>query len=148
MPVHHAANGIARNARGVAFDRTASSVDGRRFTPVQKTGERAQPNVPRANGAFGAVQSVAEHCGFAPSLAQTVEYFSTGKDLYPRLLADLNGANKFILLEYYIVERGEFWNSVLAILQKKARVSAAQTQPKGSPKNRRNRRNDRLYGRH
>ncbi len=72
-------------------------------------------------GAFGAVQSVAEHCGFAPSLAQTVEYFSTGKDLYPRLLADLNGANKFILLEYYIVERGEFWNSVLAILQKKAR---------------------------
>ncbi len=48
------------------------------------------------------------------------EYFSLGEAMFPRVLADLEQAEKFIYLEYFIVEEGIFWNSILDILKKKA----------------------------
>lgn len=48
------------------------------------------------------------------------EYFSLGEAMFPRVLADLKQAEKFIYLEYFIVEEGIFWNSILDILKKKA----------------------------
>lgn len=48
------------------------------------------------------------------------EYFPLGDDMYPPMLEDLRRAEKFIFMEYFIVEAGEFWNSVLEILKEKA----------------------------
>ncbi|MDO4317462.1 MAG: cardiolipin synthase [Lachnospiraceae bacterium] len=50
--------------------------------------------------------------------AQT--YFPLGEAMLPRLLEDLKGARKFIYMEYFIIEEGVFWNSVLAVLKEKA----------------------------
>ncbi len=47
-------------------------------------------------------------------------YFPLGEDMYPRLLDDLGRAEKFIYMEYFIIEEGKFWNSVLDILKIKA----------------------------
>ena len=47
------------------------------------------------------------------------EYFSLGEDMYKRLLQDLNTAKKFIYMEYFIIEEGKFWNSILDILKRK-----------------------------
>ena len=47
-------------------------------------------------------------------------YFSCGEEMYPQLLADLDKAEKFIFLEYFIVEEGYMWGSVLEILKEKA----------------------------
>lgn len=50
--------------------------------------------------------------------AQT--WFPLGEDMHARMLEDLRGAEKFIFLEYFIVEEGLFWNSILDVLKEKA----------------------------
>ena len=40
--------------------------------------------------------------------------------MHKRLLEDLNAAEKFIYMEYFIIEEGKFWNSILDILKRKA----------------------------
>ncbi len=47
-------------------------------------------------------------------------YFSLGEELHRALLDDLAKAEQFILMEYFIIEEGEFWSSILAILKEKA----------------------------
>ena len=47
-------------------------------------------------------------------------YFPLGEDMHPQLLADLEKAEKFIYMEYFIIEEGKFWNSILEILKAKA----------------------------
>ena len=48
------------------------------------------------------------------------EYFESGERMYLKLLDDLKNAKKFILMEYFIIEEGQFWNSILNILKEKA----------------------------
>ena len=50
----------------------------------------------------------------------TVKYFSQGEDKFEELKFQLQKAKKFIFLEYFIIEEGIFWNSILDILKKKA----------------------------
>lgn len=47
-------------------------------------------------------------------------YFPLGEAMYPQLLADLRRAEKFIYMEYFIIEEGRFWDSILDILKEKA----------------------------
>lgn len=47
-------------------------------------------------------------------------YFPLGENMHESLLNDLDKAEKFIFMEYFIVEEGIFWNSILNILKKKA----------------------------
>ena len=49
-----------------------------------------------------------------------LEYFPLGEDKHKRLLEDLRTAEKFIFMEYFIIEEGKFWNSILEILKEKA----------------------------
>ena len=50
--------------------------------------------------------------------AQT--YFPLGEDMHAQLLDDLRTAEQFIFLDYFIIEEGVFWNSILEILKEKA----------------------------
>lgn len=50
-----------------------------------------------------------------------VKYFSTGESMFESMMVDLKTAQKFIYLEYFIVEEGKMWNSILDILIKKAK---------------------------
>lgn len=50
-----------------------------------------------------------------------VEYFSLGEDMHESILEELKKAEKFIFLEYFIIEEGLFWNSILEILIEKAK---------------------------
>lgn len=47
-------------------------------------------------------------------------YYSMGEKLFAAMLEDLKKAEKFIFLEYFIIEEGIFWNSILEILKEKA----------------------------
>lgn len=47
-------------------------------------------------------------------------YFKLGEELHKNLLDDLKNAEKFIFMEYFIIEEGKFWNSILDILKEKA----------------------------
>lgn len=47
-------------------------------------------------------------------------YFTSGEEMWQSLLKDLENAQSFIYLEYFIIDDGEFWNSILKILTEKA----------------------------
>ena len=47
-------------------------------------------------------------------------YFSCGEEMYPPLLADLDKAEKFIFLEFFILRSGKMWDGVEQILRRKA----------------------------
>lgn len=48
--------------------------------------------------------------------ATDVEYFPSGEEMLARMLVDLKSAERFIYMEYFIIEEGVFWNSILDIL--------------------------------
>lgn len=48
------------------------------------------------------------------------KYYSLGEDMYRDMLTDLKNAHKFIFMEYFIIEEGKFWDSILEILKEKA----------------------------
>lgn len=48
-------------------------------------------------------------------------YFPLGEDMFKSMLSDLENAEKFIFMEYFIIEEGKFWSSILEILKKKAK---------------------------
>ena len=48
-------------------------------------------------------------------------YFPIGEEMWQSMLTDLKNAKKFIYMEYFIIEEGVFWNSILEILKEKAK---------------------------
>ena len=48
------------------------------------------------------------------------EYFPIGEACYERMLLELKKAKRYIFLEYFIIEEGKMWNSILDILREKA----------------------------
>lgn len=49
------------------------------------------------------------------------EYFASGEEFWQDLLTELDKAEKFIFMEYFIVERGKMFDAVLEILQRKVK---------------------------
>ncbi|MBS5880774.1 MAG: PLDc N-terminal domain-containing protein, partial [Clostridium sp.] len=47
-------------------------------------------------------------------------YYPSGEGFYDALLADLQQAERYIFLEFFIIEEGVMWNSILEVLRKKA----------------------------
>ena len=50
-----------------------------------------------------------------------VKYLSSGEEAFELMKEKLEGAKKFIFLEYFIIEPGVFWDSILDILERKAK---------------------------
>lgn len=51
----------------------------------------------------------------------SVQYFGTGEEMFPQLKKELEQAEKFIFMEYFIVDHGLMWESILEILERKAK---------------------------
>lgn len=49
-----------------------------------------------------------------------VSYYPYGKEAYESMIKEMNNAKKFIFLEYFIIEDGNYWNEIISILKKKA----------------------------
>ena len=62
-----------------------------------------------------------ETYGPYPAWKQTkTRYFACGEAMYPKLLDDLEHAEKFIFLEFFIVKTGTMWDGIEKILKRKA----------------------------
>ena len=68
----------------------------------------------------GAFHYIAKKAGFPVCRNSTYNYYPFGQDGYPVMLEELKKAEKFIFLEYFIIEEGEMWNGIHAILKQKA----------------------------
>ena len=59
--------------------------------------------------------------GYPLMCAEDVRYYPLGDAMYPDMLTDLRAAKKTIYLEYFIIEPGEMWQSIVDILAQKVR---------------------------
>lgn len=50
----------------------------------------------------------------------TAEYFQVGDDMFPVLVRELNEAKHYIYIEYFIINDGVMWQTILDILERKA----------------------------
>ncbi|MBQ7363158.1 MAG: cardiolipin synthase [Clostridia bacterium] len=48
------------------------------------------------------------------------KYFPFGREMWESLLADLSGAERYIFLEYFIIEDGVMWEAIFSVLKEKA----------------------------
>lgn len=51
----------------------------------------------------------------------SVQYFSSGEEMYPVLIEQLKKARHFIFMEYFIIHEGIFWNDILEVLKEKVK---------------------------
>lgn len=49
-----------------------------------------------------------------------IKYFPLGEQMFVAMVEDLKKAEKFIFMEYFIIEGGLFWDTILEILKEKA----------------------------
>lgn len=64
---------------------------------------------------------LAHHMGFPTYRNTEVTYFPLGEDKFDALVPELKKARKYIFMEYFIVEKGYMWDTILKILVQKAR---------------------------
>lgn len=62
---------------------------------------------------------IVKECGTNLTKNTEVTYFKSGEDAWPHMLHELLKAKHYIFLEYFIIERGLFWNSIVDILAQK-----------------------------
>ena len=100
----------------------------RRFAQVT---EETRESIPQDAGVLArAAQEAPELLGLANYVGRTgcypafdrsrVRYFPLGDELFPALLEELERAETFIFLEFFVVDEGVFWGRVLEILARKA----------------------------
>lgn len=62
------------------------------------------------------------NCGGFPIYTNTsVKYFPCGEDKFEEMKIQLESAKEFIFMEYFIIENGVMWDTILEILERKAR---------------------------
>ncbi len=63
---------------------------------------------------------VAQKTGFAPRVGRGAQYYPLGDAMFPEMLAELEKAERFVFVEYFIIENGLMWDSMVDILARKA----------------------------
>ena len=59
--------------------------------------------------------------GYAPAKNTSVRYFAFGDDFFNDLINEIEKAEKFIFIEYFILAPGKVWDTILEILRRKSR---------------------------
>ncbi|MBR5586815.1 MAG: cardiolipin synthase [Clostridia bacterium] len=79
--------------------------------------EEARARITSASSALSYMQNFA---GFPVYNADTTLYLSPGEQMLEKLCAELEKAEKYIFLEYFIIQEGKMWDTILEILRRKA----------------------------
>lgn len=67
-------------------------------------------------------QYIRDYAGFPVYQKTTTRYYHVGEELYRAMKEELQKAEHFIFLEYFIIDDGEMWQGILDILEEKARL--------------------------
>ncbi len=83
--------------------------------------EQAAASLSAEDGGAAALARYIRRSGCYPVFQNTaVTYFPLGEAKWAEMLRQLEGAERFIFLEYFIIDEGLMWGKVLEILAKKA----------------------------
>lgn len=61
-----------------------------------------------------------DHGPYPPWQHTAVRYFPSGEAMFPQMLADMERAERFIFVEYFIISKGSMWNEMFDVLKRKA----------------------------
>ncbi len=64
---------------------------------------------------------ISRFCNYPIYKNTSSKYFPIGEDVFKELIQELEKARSFIFLEYFIIQEGEMWNSILNILERKVK---------------------------
>ena len=81
---------------------------------------KADDLLPLGGDAAGQAHYLEQYAACPAYTNTETEYFPVGDLAFPRMLEELEKAEKYIFLEYFIIQPGLFWDSILAILERKA----------------------------
>ena len=86
---------------------------------------KQDPDVARSleeSSQSAAVQSryIHQYSSFPVHTNTTAEYFQVGDDMFPVLVRELEQAEHYIYIEYFIINDGVMWRTILDILERKA----------------------------
>jgi len=59
--------------------------------------------------------------GFPVYKNTTTRYFNSGEEFFVSLIEELKKAEKFIFIEFFIIHEGLMWNTILSVLEEKAK---------------------------
>lgn len=85
-----------------------------------QNGEAMQEIKEREQGFFGTANYLFRKVHFPVYPCTKTTFFPLGEDKYKCLLEELEKAEKFIFMEYFIISKGKMWDGILEILKKKA----------------------------
>jgi cardiolipin synthase len=79
----------------------------------------ASPPVPDKASRFIAAY-LKDSVGFSPAVTRSCTYFPVGEEKIANLLNEIGKAEKYIFLEYFIIEEGVVWDTIRSLLAEKA----------------------------
>lgn len=82
-------------------------------------GERALPEI--VHRSDGVTKYLADYCRYPVFYDGEIEYYKNGESIFPVVKEELSKAEKFILLDYFIIAPGKMWGEILDILLQKAK---------------------------
>ena len=97
------------------------STEHERYLPLMQPNEDIADKVAASNGRVsGTVRYLQNRCSFPVWENTDSQYYPLGEDMYASLLTELQKAEKFIFMEYFIIEPGIMWSGIFSILEEKA----------------------------
>lgn len=81
---------------------------------------KSEDLLPLGGDAAGQASYLEQHAGCPAYTNTETEYFPLGDDAFPRMMEELEKAEHYIFLEYFIIHDGLFWGSILEVLKRKA----------------------------
>ena len=88
--------------------------------PAKRMRQRMQAVERLDPASRGLCRYIADYGPYPAWKDTTAKYYPCGEEMYPDLLADLERAERFIFLEFFIVRTGRMWGGVEDILVRKA----------------------------
>lgn len=107
--------------------RIASIMDRQFVKRIEESSELMQDDPETVSGLWERAPSAAMQSHYISSASHfpvhqntSAEYFQVGDDMFPVLVKELKQAKKYIFIEYFIINDGVMWQTILDILEQKA----------------------------
>lgn len=88
---------------------------------LQQNPETMERLLEESHGAQSQANYLFQDAGYPVYQNTTTEYLSTGEIKFARLKDELSKAQHYIFLEYFIIQEGIMWDSILEILEEKVK---------------------------
>lgn len=82
--------------------------------------ESVTSSISAEDPAAGQLATYLASYGYPPCIGATCTYFPIGEDKWADVLEELERAERYIFLEYFIINAGQMWDPILEILKRKA----------------------------